>query len=696
MALSSAVTIPNGQAPFATGSSIITNHDHTQGTLFSAYTTGLTSAIPDFNTQGWASNFSTSISAVSNAPSSNEPIADLPPTVAADCDISTTTYGISLSITPPMKNVTAKCFAGFLIAGLSYIVISGIEASLTANSSPAEAAENLEWIAGGKLWIDRQMCHWFGACGLFHMMSRSGWTWTRAGDEMPKPLPDWRDYWTSGNDDSGSWSKKQREAREIPQYVWDHAPYVHLFSGEQFWPCDLAEHLVHTSPRLNYTVIEEMQNDRNLTNLNELNGFEGGRSGRFMYLQSDDNVEERPKWLGGSFNKPDVPYAWDTGEELRVPDLSDLKGFDLQSAKEQALLEHGIEAKEVTTPAMDRVPSQDGRCGGSSGYTCAGSSFGQCCSIYGWCGVSQDFCGDACDALAGNCPDPLHPPRPIHRELRRKRRANESYRPTSTGRSTAPAILVVVPKEDGIVDAFWFFFYSYNLGNVVFNVRFGNHVGDWEHTAIRFKGGKPHQIFLSEHNFGEAYSWGAVEKYISAADGSGTMIGTWSNSTASRAAKRPVVYSATGTHAMYGTPGLQPYVLPWGILHDQTDRGPLWDPALNARSFVYNATTHAVLPSTLNPAAPVGWFNYAGHWGDKYYPLSDPRQYRFAGQYHYVNGPTGPKFKNLGRGEVCQGRGPCKIRDWLGGHKGAERLPEEEGDGVEEGGLPGGNSTEEA
>ena len=92
--------------------------------------------------------------------------------------------------------------------------------------------------------------------------------------------------------------------------------------------------------------------------------------------------------------------------------------------------------------------------------------------------------------------------------------------------------------------------------------------------------GKPETVFVSEHDFGGAYAWEALEKYLPSLDGSGTMIGTWSNSTAAKLAKRPVVYSAVGSHAMYATPGLHPYILPWGLLHDQTDRGPLWDPSL--------------------------------------------------------------------------------------------------------------------
>jgi hypothetical protein len=115
---------------------------------------------------------------------------------------------------------------------------------------------------------------------------------------------------------------------------------------------------------------------------------------------------------------------------------------------------------------------------------------------------------------------------------------------------------------------------------------------------------------------------------------------------------------------MYATPGLHPYVLPGGILHDETDRGPLWDPTLNLYSYTYDYRSDTLRSSNLNPKAPVGWFYFWGHWGDKFYPLSDPRQYRFLGQYHYVSGPLGPRFKNLGRKEICQGNDECHLETW--------------------------------
>ena len=594
-----------------------------------------------------------------------------------------------------MQRPGRKCFVGFLVVALGYIALTGFARRIEDGSNKYENSDNKQWVASSKIWTDRQLCNWLGLCGTLHL-KESGWTWDDAQFGIRPPLPDVSNYWTSGTEDPDSWSDEERERREIPQYVLDYAPYVHLYSKEEFWPCDLAEHLAHVSPRVNYTKIVDLKYESNLTNLYELNDYDGAYHGRYMYLQSDDNVEERPIWLGGSKNIPSTPKAMrDEDSDTSWPSHGDLEGPDADSMEQEvyAQLQHasGQDASGETSPVP--TASTDGRCGGSSGMTCKGSKFGKCCSIYGWCGKGDAYCGDACDPMSGDCKNPYEPVPKPRSDLRKRslQRRSEKHHPTPAGKSTAPAILMVVPKEDGIVDAFWFFFYSFNLGQTVFNIRFGNHVGDWEHTLIRFKHGKPETVFLSEHNFGDAYSWQALEKYLPNADGSGTMVGTWSNHTAAQLAQRPVVYSAEGSHAMYATPGLQPYILPWGMLHDITDRGPLWDPALNLKGYMWDTDTKVLRASTLNPEAPTGWFHYAGHWGDKFYPLSDPRQYRFAGQYHYVNGPTGPRFKRLDRKKVCQGRGQCRIRNWVGGAR-ARRVPLAEGG--EEGGLPGGNSTD--
>jgi hypothetical protein len=124
-------------------------------------------------------------------------------------------------------------------------------------------------------------------------------------------------------------------------------------------------------------------------------------------------------------------------------------------------------------------------------------------------------------------------------------------------------------------------------------------------------------------------------------------------------------YSGFGTHAMYRTAGAQQYVLPFGLLQDITDRGPIWDPVANLYSFTYDTKSDIVRASDFTPDAPEAWFHFSGHWGDKAYPMDDPRQYRFAGELHYGSGPTGPKFKDLDRTTICQNPDTCLRHDDL-------------------------------
>lgn len=129
------------------------------------------------------------------------------------------------------------------------------------------------------------------------------------------------------------------------------------------------------------------------------------------------------------------------------------------------------------------------------------------------------------------------------------------------------------------------------------------------------------------------------------------------------------------------------YAIPFHLLADVTDKGTLWDVTKNSYIYKWNMTSDTLTPSRETPLAPVEWFHFEGRWGDRFYPLSDRRQYRVAGQYRrfyplllfafayakyfffdtadYVNGPTGPKFKNLDRKEVCQNEGICVVQPSL-------------------------------
>jgi len=61
---------------------------------------------------------------------------------------------------------------------------------------------------------------------------------------------------------------------------------------------------------------------------------------------------------------------------------------------------------------------------------------------------------------------------------------------------------------------------------------------------IRFLNGDPKQVFLSEHAFGEVWPFDVIGKgeHLPGAKKMG-----WG--------ERPLVYSAEGSHALYGTPG---------------------------------------------------------------------------------------------------------------------------------------------
>ncbi|GAM88948.1 hypothetical protein ANO11243_069820 [Dothideomycetidae sp. 11243] len=215
--------------------------------------------------------------------------------------------------------------------------------------------------------------------------------------------------------------------------------------------------------------------------------------------------------------------------------------------------------------------------------------------------------------------------------------------PDATG-STGSAIscaIITCDKGNGIVDAFYMYFYAYNWGGLlkIFNFETGDHVGDWEHNAIRFVNGVPQSVWYSQHSNGQAFTYSAVDKQ----------------------GVRPIGYSANGTHANYATAGIKDRVIPGlnigdnlNILNDYADNGRLWDPTLAAYYASYNASsgTFAGYDST----TPINWLSFVGMWGDQQYPDSDPRQKDFLDlhvAYKYTGGPTGPEDKNLGRKNIC-------------------------------------------
>ncbi|CCC70142.1 hypothetical protein NCAS_0E00720 [Naumovozyma castellii] len=212
---------------------------------------------------------------------------------------------------------------------------------------------------------------------------------------------------------------------------------------------------------------------------------------------------------------------------------------------------------------------------------------------------------------------------------------------------SAPAVLIIVDKGNGWVDAYWFYFYPFNWGPYIMGYGpWGNHMGDWEHSLVRFYKGEPKFLWMSAHGGGSAYQFTAIEKVkkLKRVDGKLT----------NEVIKRPLLFSARGTHANYASVGQHSHDVPFFFmpLSDFTDRGPMWDPALNFYGYVYNGT-HAMAKNKKSMEVGTDWLFFDGKWGDRQLPARDPRQKWCPAQWKYIDGPTGPLFKHLDRISLC-------------------------------------------
>lgn len=229
----------------------------------------------------------------------------------------------------------------------------------------------------------------------------------------------------------------------------------------------------------------------------------------------------------------------------------------------------------------------------------------------------------------------------------------QGVKPDASGNtgSTIASAIVTVSKPNNIVDAFYFYFYAYNQGNWVLNLpvlEFGDHVGDWEHTMVRFSNGVPQAVWYSQHSSGQAFTYSAVEKFNSG--------------------DRPVFYIANGSHANYAIAGDHDHTipglnLPGGPLEDHTNQGTLWDPLNNAYLYSYDNSTGVFASYT--GSDPLAWLSFTGRWGDNQLPDDAPGQVDVFGERKYTAGPTGPEDKNLGRDDVCSGTDDCIVRTIL-------------------------------
>lgn len=189
---------------------------------------------------------------------------------------------------------------------------------------------------------------------------------------------------------------------------------------------------------------------------------------------------------------------------------------------------------------------------------------------------------------------------------------------------------------------------------------------------IRFTNGTPTAIWYSQHGFGAAYTYDAVQK-----------IGD-----------RPAVFSARGSHSNWPEAKAHDFHvireifhfdfkhfiilligrlderIPPHIAYDYTSLGHLWDPTLSALFYTYNSTNTTSSRSRLEeetqsrsngtfipaiPSFPTGFLYYNGKWGDQQLKPGDKGQEEIRGFYKWTSGPQGIGWgdKDVMRDTVC-------------------------------------------
>ncbi|WYZ39713.1 hypothetical protein EsH8_IV_000054 [Colletotrichum jinshuiense] len=100
----------------------------------------------------------------------------------------------------------------------------------------------------------------------------------------------------------------------------------------------------------------------------------------------NDPKENWYRSAGGALSSSVVPASTRTTTTTSVPTSNTIGTSTLPSA-----------------PASTLKVSPDQTCGGTGGYTCLNSNFGNCCSYYGFCGSSLTYCGTGCQSGFGSC-----------------------------------------------------------------------------------------------------------------------------------------------------------------------------------------------------------------------------------------------------------------------------------------------------
>ncbi|KAF5383689.1 hypothetical protein D9615_003621 [Tricholomella constricta] len=173
----------------------------------------------------------------------------------------------------------------------------------------------------------------------------------------------------------------------------------------------------------------------------------------------------------------------------------------------------------------------------------------------------------------------------------------------------------IAPKDNGVVDLFYWLFTPFNEGKSVPLVgQVGDHVGDWERMTVRTVNGVATQVDYHAH--GDT--------------GSGTL--PWSQIKKFDNDQRPVGYVARGSHGFWATAGTFTYVnaVVFQLQDVTSDGGVAWDTKDSLINLAY--------PESYS--GNFDWLNYKGAWGN--IGATNCWWYIFYNECQVVSGPGGP------------------------------------------------------
>lgn len=157
-------------------------------------------------------------------------------------------------------------------------------------------------------------------------------------------------------------------------------------------------------------------------------------------------------------------------------------------------------------------------------------------------------------------------------------------------------------QPTNITDIVYWAFYPYNNGKRVCigwyspwgcvggYSTFGNHVGDWEHFTVRFVDGRPAQVYLSQHAWGQTFHFG---------DKNVALVGFHAE-----------VYAAQGSHGVYPDAArhIYRYIGNGDFLADDTSRGIPW--------YTWTSTVPFFWQSPGTYSGSLSWLNLTSRWGN--------------------------------------------------------------------------------